>query len=79
MKAQLAVFGMSPWELLLIVAVIVLLFGASRLPKLAKGLGESLSEFRKAARDASQHNSPEIREPKTNTDSETGQGINKSN
>jgi sec-independent protein translocase protein TatA len=43
----------GPWELLIIVAVLVALFGASRLPKMARSLGEGIREFRSAFRDAS--------------------------
>ena len=39
------------WELVIILLVIVLLFGAKRLPALAKGLGESIREIRKAKKD----------------------------
>ena len=38
------------WELIIIFIVILLLFGAKRLPDLAKGLGKGISEFRKAKR-----------------------------
>jgi len=37
----------GPMELLLILLVILLLFGARRLPDLARALGKSLSEFKK--------------------------------
>ncbi len=44
------VFGpFSSTELLIILFIILILFGASRLPGLAKALGESMREFRKAA------------------------------
>lgn len=39
-------------ELLVILVIVVLIFGASRLPQLARGLGEGIREFKKAARDA---------------------------
>jgi sec-independent protein translocase protein TatA len=40
--------GMSgPFEVLLILMVILLLFGAKRLPDLARSLGRSLSEFKR--------------------------------
>lgn len=44
-------FGMGPWELFLIFAVILLLFGARRLPEMAQGLGKGIKEFRKAMKD----------------------------
>jgi len=43
-----AVFGLGGPELLLILAVVLLLFGAKKLPELAKGLGRSVKEFKKA-------------------------------
>jgi len=45
-------FGIGVQELLLILIIVLVLFGAKRLPELAKGLGNALREFRKAARDA---------------------------
>lgn len=36
-------------ELLIILAIILLLFGSTRLPQLAKGLGKSIREFKKGA------------------------------
>lgn len=44
--------GMSgPFEILLILFVILLLFGSKRLPDLARSLGRSLSEFKKGRED----------------------------
>jgi sec-independent protein translocase protein TatA len=42
--------NLGPTEILLILAVLVLLFGATRLPKIAAGLGESLRIFKKEIR-----------------------------
>jgi len=42
--------GMS--ELLIILFIVVLLFGAKKLPELARGLGQGIREFKKSARDA---------------------------
>lgn len=47
----LAAFGFSGMELLLVLAILLLLFGGSKLPSLARGLGESIKEFKKASRD----------------------------
>jgi len=44
-------FGLGIGELLLIAVVLLLLFGASKLPQLGQGLGESVKSFRKAFRD----------------------------
>lgn len=44
-------FGLGFGELLLILLVLVLLFGASKLPQLGQGLGESVKSFRRAFRD----------------------------
>ena len=44
-------FGMGPWELALIFLVILLLFGAKRLPDIAHGMGKGIREFKKAVKD----------------------------
>jgi sec-independent protein translocase protein TatA len=44
----------GPMEIVLIVAVIVLLFGAKKIPELAKGLGQGIKEFKKASQDIKQ-------------------------
>jgi len=45
----LGVLGLGGPELLIILAVLILLFGAKKLPELAKGLGKSINEFKKAS------------------------------
>ena len=39
-------------EILLVLAVILIFFGAKKLPELAKGRGQGIKEFKKATRDA---------------------------
>ncbi len=41
--------GIGGPELMMIMFIILLLFGANKLPELAKGLGKSVREFKKAA------------------------------
>ena len=41
----------SHWELLVIFFVVLLLFGAKRIPEMAKGLGKGIKEFRSAVKD----------------------------
>ena len=40
--------SLGPWEIALIVIVIIILFGGKKLPELARGLGLGLREFKKA-------------------------------
>src|SRR5690625_1219193 len=44
------------FELVIIVLVILLLFGAKRIPELARGLGQGMQEFRKASDDRKKEN-----------------------
>ncbi|MFP6903673.1 MAG: twin-arginine translocase TatA/TatE family subunit [Verrucomicrobiota bacterium] len=37
----------SPGELIIVVLVVLLLFGSTKLPKLARSLGQSINEFKK--------------------------------
>ena len=45
------VLGLGAPELVVILIILLVLFGGSKLPQLAKGLGESIKEFKKAAKD----------------------------
>lgn len=51
MNAMLAVLGLSGGELVLVLVVILVLFGAKRIPEFAKGLGKGINEFKKASRE----------------------------
>lgn len=46
------IMNFSGWEIILVVAVLFLLFGASRLPQLAKSLGQARNEFKKGLKEA---------------------------
>jgi sec-independent protein translocase protein TatA len=41
--------GPQEWLIILIAIVIILIWGPSKLPSLARGMGEAIREFRKAA------------------------------
>ena len=43
--------GIGVQELLLILLIVLVLFGAKKLPDLAKGMGNAIKEFRKASKD----------------------------
>lgn len=44
-------FGLGTQEILIIFLIVLLLFGAKKLPELARGIGKSMGEFRKARDD----------------------------
>jgi len=44
-------FGLGYQELLLILVIVLILFGAQRLPDLARSLGSSVKEFKKGVND----------------------------
>jgi sec-independent protein translocase protein TatA len=43
--------GLGMGELVIILIILLVLFGGSKLPGLAKGLGQSIKEFKKASKD----------------------------
>lgn len=59
--------GIGTGELILIFLVILLLFGAKRLPDLAKSLGKSLREFKKAANEIQEELHDTDSKPKDNS------------
>ncbi len=70
LPAPLAIMGLGPTELIVILVILLLLFGGSKLPGLAKGLGQSIKEFKNAAKD-----DPEEKESKK-SDSSSKPGNN---
>jgi sec-independent protein translocase protein TatA len=45
-------FGLGYQELLIILVIVLVLFGANRLPELARSLGSSVKEFKKGVTEA---------------------------
>ena len=41
----------GPWQIVLIVLVVLLMFGGKKIPELMKGLGKGISEFKKGKND----------------------------
>jgi sec-independent protein translocase protein TatA len=62
MKVMLAAM-LGGWEIVLILAVVLILFGAKKLPELAKGLGTGIKEFKKATRDVTDEIHTAMEEP----------------
>ena len=44
-------FGIGPWELILILVIALIVFGPKKLPDLAKSLGQAINEFKKATQE----------------------------
>lgn len=56
--------NLKPLEIILILIVILLLFGAKRLPEMAKGIGQSVREFRKGIKEMKDDITTEAKEEK---------------
>ena len=61
-------FNLGPMEMILVMVVLLLVFGAKRLPELGSGLGKGIREFRRSMRelkDEVEHDEPvqQIRNP----------------
>lgn len=52
------------WELVIIVLVIILLFGAKKIPELARGLGKGIREFKDASKEIKSEIEEGIKEEK---------------
>ncbi len=46
----------GPWQVVLIVLVVLLLFGGRKIPELMRGLGGGVKEFKKAVKDDEEEN-----------------------
>ena len=53
MNCFFALFDVGGGQIILILALILIFFGAKRIPDLAKGLGQGIKEFKKATREVS--------------------------
>jgi sec-independent protein translocase protein TatA len=51
-------FGLGFGEILLILLIVVLIFGTSRIPELGKGLGEGIRNFKKSIRNEEEEKKP---------------------
>ena len=62
-------FGLKPNELLIILVVVLLLFGAKKLPELARSIGSSAKEFRKGLEEGSSEDADDDVSAKSDTHS----------
>jgi sec-independent protein translocase protein TatA len=57
-ERSLTMFGLGYQELLLILVIVLILFGAQRLPDLARSLGSSVKEFKKGVTELKDDTAP---------------------
>ena len=50
MSLYILPLAIGPWQIALIVVVVLLLFGGKKIPELMKGLGKGMKEFKKASK-----------------------------
>jgi sec-independent protein translocase protein TatA len=63
MNVMFGIFNLGGGEIILILALVLILFGAKKLPELAKGLGTGIKEFKKATREVTDEVTRSIDEP----------------
>lgn len=51
MAALHTFLAIGPWQIVLVVLVVLLLFGGKKIPELMKGLGSGIKEFKDASKD----------------------------
>lgn len=54
----------GPWQVVIIIVAILLLFGGKKIPELMKGLGQGMKEFKKATSDMKAEMDSEIKDVK---------------
>jgi sec-independent protein translocase protein TatA len=52
MFPEVAMFGLGSQEIIIILLIAVVLFGAGKLPQIGEGMGKAIKNFKKAAKDA---------------------------
>jgi sec-independent protein translocase protein TatA len=60
---MLALFNLGGGEIILVLALVLILFGAKKLPELAKGLGQGIKEFKKATKEVTDEVQNSMEEP----------------
>jgi sec-independent protein translocase protein TatA len=58
------IMGMGPQELILILLIVVIFFGAKKIPELARGLGRGIREFKDASKEVQNEIKEGIKEDK---------------
>jgi sec-independent protein translocase protein TatA len=51
MNLHMIPLAIGPWQIALIVVVVLLLFGGKKIPELMRGLGSGIKEFKEASKE----------------------------
>jgi len=51
MKSSILLGMIGPWQVVLIVLIVLILFGGKKIPELMKGLGKGMKEFKDATKE----------------------------
>ena len=51
MSATFVLLAIGPWQIVLLVVLVVLLFGGRKIPELMRGLGTGIKEFKDASKE----------------------------
>ncbi|QFZ54445.1 twin-arginine translocase TatA/TatE family subunit [Oceanihabitans sp. IOP_32] len=51
--------AIGPWQIALIVVIVLLLFGGKKIPELMRGLGSGIKEFKDASKEEEEDNKKE--------------------
>ena len=60
-------FGLGHWELIIILVIILIIFGAGKLPEIGGGMGKAIRNFKKGVSDSDKETS-EVEDDKVETD-----------
>ena len=50
----------SPWQIIVVVALVLLLFGGKKIPELMRGLGSGIKEFKDATKEEEDNEGKEL-------------------
>jgi sec-independent protein translocase protein TatA len=54
--------SIGPWQIVLIIAVLLLLFGGKKIPELMRGLGKGMKEFKDATKEDSDNKNDKLKD-----------------
>ncbi len=66
-------FGLGTQELLIILVIIVVLFGATRLPQIGSGIGQAIRNFKKSVKEQEEIDVTPTKEKESKKDKEEGE------